>query len=104
MNSIPNTPGCSGKSAGWLHISGVEKIQRCFPRIPGKFSMLINTLGLVINMIVLWNTIYIQAALAQLRGEGCMARYEDVARLSPLILRTHPCSRAVLFLDARVGR
>jgi hypothetical protein len=42
MNSIPNTPGCSGKSAGWLHISGVEKIQRCFPRIPGKFSMLIN--------------------------------------------------------------
>jgi hypothetical protein len=47
MNSIPNTPGCSGKSAGWLHISGVEKIQRCFPRIPGKFSMLINSHGLL---------------------------------------------------------
>jgi nitrate reductase beta subunit len=36
------TPGCSGKSAGWLHNSGVEKIQRCFPRIPGNFSTLIN--------------------------------------------------------------
>jgi hypothetical protein len=43
MNSIPITPGCSGKNAGWLHISGVAKIQRCFPRIPGKFSTLINT-------------------------------------------------------------
>lgn len=43
------------------------------------------SLGLVINMIVLWNTLYIEAALAQLRREGSMARDEDAARLSPLI-------------------
>jgi hypothetical protein len=36
-------------------------------------------------MIVLWNTIYIQAALDQLRSEGYPVRNEDVPRLSPLI-------------------
>jgi hypothetical protein len=38
----------------------------------------------VLNVIVLWNTIYIDAALAQLRKEGFLVRDEDVARLSPL--------------------
>lgn len=47
----------------------------------------LGSLGLVINMIVLWNTTYIEAALAQLRREGRMVRNEDVARLSPLIHR-----------------
>jgi len=41
-------------------------------------------LGLVINVIVLWNTIYMDAALNQLRAEGFDVRDEDVARLSPL--------------------
>jgi TnpA family transposase len=45
----------------------------------------LGSLGLVINMIALWNTIYIEAALAQLRKEGYTVRDEDVARLSPLI-------------------
>ena len=44
----------------------------------------LGSLGLVINMIVLWNTIYIEAVLAQLRREGCTVRDEDAARLSPL--------------------
>lgn len=35
-------------------------------------------------MVVLWNTIYMDAALDQLRAEGHKARPEDVARLSPL--------------------
>jgi hypothetical protein len=34
-------------------------------------------------MIVLWNTIYMNAVLDQLRAEGCDARPEDEARLSP---------------------
>jgi hypothetical protein len=42
-------------------------------------------LGLVVNMIVLWNTLYINAALEQLAREG-HHKSEDVARLSPLIL------------------
>jgi hypothetical protein len=42
-------------------------------------------LGLVVNIIVLWNTIYIDAALEQPRAEGLPVRAEDVARLSPLV-------------------
>jgi hypothetical protein len=41
-------------------------------------------LGLVVNAIILWNTIYMDAALDQLRAEGFDVRDEDVARLSPL--------------------
>jgi TnpA family transposase len=45
----------------------------------------LGALGLVLNIIVLWNTIYIDAALNQLRQEGYPVRDEDVSRLSPLI-------------------
>ena len=44
----------------------------------------LGALGLVVDVIVLWNTIYMQAALEQLRGEGYPVREEDVMRLSPL--------------------
>jgi hypothetical protein len=36
-----------------------------------------------------WNTIYIDAALAQLRQEGYPVRDEDVARLSPFVHERH---------------
>ncbi len=42
-------------------------------------------LGLVLNIIVLWNTIYMDAVLAQLHKEGYPVKDEDAARLSPLI-------------------
>ena len=38
----------------------------------------------MVNVIVLWNTIYMDAALTQLRAGGFDVRDEDVARLSPL--------------------
>jgi hypothetical protein len=41
--------------------------------------------GLVVNAIVLWNTLYMEATLNQLRAEGMEVNPEDVARLSPLI-------------------
>jgi hypothetical protein len=41
--------------------------------------------GLVVNVIVLWNTLYMEAALTQLRRQGYPVRDEDVARLSPLL-------------------
>lgn len=44
----------------------------------------LGALGLVVNAIILWNTIYMDAALDQLRAEGFDVRDEDVARLSPL--------------------
>ena len=45
----------------------------------------LGALGLVVNTIVLWNTLYINAALQSLEGEGFPIRPEDVARLSPLV-------------------
>jgi TnpA family transposase len=47
----------------------------------------LGALGLVLNMIVLWNTIYMEAALNQLRRVGYPVRDEDASRLSPLL---HP--------------
>ena len=49
----------------------------------------LSALGLVVNIIVLWNTIYIDAALCQLRREGFPVRDEDVARLSPFVHERH---------------
>src|SRR6266567_3030887 len=47
----------------------------------------LGALGLVVNAIVLWNTIYMEAALNQLRAEGFEVKEEDVARLSPLLYK-----------------
>ena len=44
----------------------------------------LGALGLVVNAIVLWNTLYMEAALKQLRDEGIAVASADVARLSPL--------------------
>ncbi len=44
----------------------------------------LGALGLVVNALVLWNTVYMEAALEQLRTEGYEVKPEDVARLSPL--------------------
>jgi TnpA family transposase len=45
----------------------------------------LGALGLVLNMIALWNTIYMEAALSQLREEGYRVMDEDAQRLSPLL-------------------
>jgi hypothetical protein len=46
---------------------------------------LVWALGLVVNIIILWNTLYINAALEQLASEGFAIQTEDIARLSPLV-------------------
>jgi len=45
----------------------------------------LGALGLVVNVIILWNTLYMSAALEQLQAEGYPIQSEDVARLSPLV-------------------
>jgi TnpA family transposase len=45
----------------------------------------LGALGLVVNVIILWNTLYINAALEQLEAERYPLRSEDVARVSPLV-------------------
>lgn len=44
----------------------------------------LGALGLVLNMVVLWNTVYLDAIVKHLRRQGYPVRDEDVARLSPL--------------------
>ena len=44
----------------------------------------LGALGLVVNVIVLWNTVYMDAALNQLRTGGFDVRDDDIGRLSPL--------------------
>jgi len=44
----------------------------------------LGALGLIVNIVVLWNTLYMNAALNHLRNEEVEVRSEDVSRLSPL--------------------
>ncbi len=39
---------------------------------------------MVVNVLVLWNTLYMDAALTHLRRAGTEVKPEDVTRLSPL--------------------
>ena len=41
---------------------------------------------MVVNAVVLWNTRYLDAALAQIRTSSGLVQPEDVERLSPLLL------------------
>jgi hypothetical protein len=44
----------------------------------------LSALGLVVNVLVLWNTYYMDAALNHLHSQEVEVKEEDVARLSPL--------------------
>jgi hypothetical protein len=44
----------------------------------------LGALGLVVNVIVLWNTLYMDAALDHLQAQGVAIDPLDMARLSPL--------------------
>jgi hypothetical protein len=48
---------------------------------------LLGALGLVLNCVVLWTTVYLDAAVRQLRAQGYPVRDEDMARLSPFVSR-----------------
>lgn len=47
----------------------------------------LSALGLVVNVIVLWNTLYMNSAVNYLRGTQLEVNAEDTARLSPLVYR-----------------
>ncbi|MEV0395305.1 Tn3 family transposase [Polymorphospora rubra] len=48
----------------------------------------LGALGLVVNCTTLWNTVYLDTAIKQLRASGYPVLDADVARLSPY-LRKH---------------
>jgi hypothetical protein len=45
----------------------------------------LGALGLVLNCVVLWTTVYLDAAVRQLKAHGYPVREEDMARLSPFV-------------------
>jgi len=45
----------------------------------------LGALGLVLNCVVLWTTVHLDAALRQLRAQGYPVLDEDMARLSPFV-------------------
>ena len=47
----------------------------------------LGALGLVVNIVVLWNTWYMQDALDERRAQGQQVRPEDVERLAPIRFR-----------------
>lgn len=47
----------------------------------------LGALGLVVNILLLWNTLYMQDALDDLRAKGHEVLREDIERLSPLTLQ-----------------
>jgi hypothetical protein len=70
-------------SGVWAY-TPIDKTIHILSYIEGQEDQL-GALGLVLNIIVLWNTIYIDAALAKLRKEGYPVLDEDVGRLSPFV-------------------
>ena len=45
----------------------------------------LGALGLVLNCVVLWTTVYLDAAVRQVRAQGYPVLEEDLARLSPFV-------------------
>ena len=52
-------------------------------RFPEEQQTQANSLNLVTNAIVLWNTVYLQAAVKQLKAEGVEIKDEDLKHISP---------------------
>jgi TnpA family transposase len=63
----------------------------------------LSALGLVLNCIVLWNTVYMNAALEQLRARGHHVLDQDIARL-PIRPRAPARARRLLIPAARPRR
>ncbi len=57
----------------------------------------------MLNMIVLWNTIYIEAALNQLRAEGYAVKDARLGATVAAVARAHQHAGAVFVLGARCG-
>lgn len=45
----------------------------------------LGALGLVTNIVVTWNTLYLEAIINHLKEEGYVVRDEDIARITPLL-------------------
>lgn len=46
---------------------------------------MLGALGLITNIVIYWNTLYLEAALEKLKKDGYSIHSEDIYHLSPLI-------------------
>ena len=67
----------------FFHGKKGELHQRYHEGMKGQLGVL----GLVLNCVVLWTTVYLDAAVRQFRAQGYPVREEDMARLSPFVSR-----------------
>jgi Tn3 transposase DDE domain len=68
------------KCARWSFVADKGVIRRKQYEAQTNQAMCLN---IVTNAVIIWNTVYMQAALDQLRGQGYPVQEEDLAHLSP---------------------
>jgi hypothetical protein len=64
----------------------------------------LGALGLVLNCVGLWNTVYINAALEHLRATGSPVLDDEVVRLHPFMRRPSPSKATTFLLPALDGQ
>ena len=83
-----STSATSRKAATpWPARSATARRASCYHRYERGLENQLGVLGLVLNCVVLWTTVYLDAAVRQLKAQGYPVREEDMARLSPFV---HP--------------
>ena len=63
----------------------IGRVHELYHRYERGLEDQLGALGLALNCVVLWTTVYLDAAIRQLRGQGYPVRDEDMARLSPFV-------------------
>ncbi len=74
-------------------------------RFPEEQQTQANCLNLVTNAIALWNTVYLQAAVEQLKIEGIEIKDEDLNFISPArFAHINPYGRYYFNLEENLNR
>jgi TnpA family transposase len=74
-------------------------------RFPEEQQTQANCLNLVTNAIVLWNTVYLHAAVEQLKSEGVEIKDEDLSHISPArFAHINPYGRYYFNIEENINR
>jgi len=66
---------------GYIHEASRGQIRKKFPE---EHLNQANCLNLIVNAVIVWNTVYMQAAITHLRQRGQKISEEELAQLSPV--------------------
>ena len=93
---------CRNATTTWPAPSAMARRASCSTTTSAAWHQL-GVLGLVLNAVVLWTTVYLNAALEQLKAQSYPVREEDTARLSPFVPQAPRGARNLLLCPARPG-